>query len=434
MCYQIKFFILVRLVLVALFTVSVITGCSTKEQLTLMPTPIIYQNSTIDPFAHLSPRHKNTKSQVFYVTNRTPNFSENKLEYGNSIDQILHVGQATIQMGDLTTKWEDLHKYSLSALPTRPVPLTLEEVDEHAVMPVQHQQIQKNLTPDLQTFVNTINSELADAVDKEIMIYVHGTKVDFANSAILTAEIDHFSGRDFVGIAFSWPSHQDILSYLVGTDVHRALQSSAALSSLIVFLAEYTTADHINVLSYSAGGKVTSKALFELRQSFADLDGAELSSALRLGSVVFAAADVEVDTFLNRIQSISELADQVVITVTDDDNALKAAQFFMGGNIRAGSAEAEAVEEAFLTNNDIRNVEIIDVSAGKDERGFNIVGHHYWYRHPWMSSDIIFLLRTDLPPFSRGLSQTERRGIWYLSNDYPEKIKKAAGIELDGQW
>ena len=81
-----------------------------------------------------------------------------------------------------------------------------------------------------------------------------------------------------------------------------------------------------------------------------------------------------------------------------------------------------------------RNVEIIDVSAGKEERGFDIVGHHYWYRHPWMSSDIIFLMRTDLPPSRRGLSSSEVEGIWYLSSDYPEKIKRAAEIELDGQW
>jgi esterase/lipase superfamily enzyme len=68
----------------------------------------------------------------------------------------------------------------------------------------------------LQAFIESINTELAQAVDKVIMVYVHGTKVDFANSIILTAEVDHFAGRDFVGVAFAWPSHQNILSYLLG--------------------------------------------------------------------------------------------------------------------------------------------------------------------------------------------------------------------------
>jgi hypothetical protein len=112
--------------------------------------------------------------------------------------------------------------------------------------------------------------------------------------------------------------------------------------------------------------------------------------------------------------------DQVVITVTDDDSALKAAERFMGGKVRAGEEKAEIIEEAFIINNELPNVEIIDVSYGQEVRGFDITGHHYWYRHPWMSSDIIFLMRTDLPPNRRGLSPTELEGIWYLSPDYPD--------------
>jgi len=77
---------------------------------------------------------------------------------------------------------------------------------------------------------------------------------------------------------------------------------------------------------------------------------------------------------------------------------------------------------------------LTDVSKGQEIRGFDITGHHYWYRHPWMSSDIIFLMRTNLPPHRRGLSATELEGIRYLAEDYPEKIKNAAEIELGGQW
>ena len=54
-------------------------------------------------------------------------------------------------------------------------------------------------------------------------------------------------------------------------------------------------------------------------------------------------------------------------------------------------------EEEFILANNINNFDIIDLLHGKEKRGFNITGHHYWYRHLWASSDIIFLLRTDLP-------------------------------------
>jgi hypothetical protein len=92
----------------------------------------------------------------------------------------------------------------------------------------------------------------------------------------------------------------------------------------------------------------------------------------------------------------------------------------MGGEIRVGEEKAEVIEEAFIVKNELPNVEIIDVSYGQEVRGFDITGHHFWYRHSWMSSDIIFLMRTDLPAHRRGLSKTELEGIWYLCPDYPD--------------
>jgi len=420
--------------IVVIFLASSLVGCTSNKTIKLMPTPVIYQDSQIDPFAHLTQEHKNPQTHVYYATNRAPEFSGPGSGYGNKLDSKVHLGRASIRIGSPDTDWDELYKSSLSSTEINSLPLTLEEIVEIAVLPVQDISAENILTQELRTFLDAINSELAFAVDKEIMVYVHGTKVDFANAAILTAEIDHFAGRDFVGLAFAWPSHQNILQYLTGIDVRRALNSTQDLQILLILLAKYTDAEHINILSYSAGGRVASKALMEMRQTYSELSSEELKEKFRLGAVVFAAADVEVDKFLFRLPDISELADQVVITVTDDDNALKAAKKFMHGEVRASTSEAEILEENFIVNNNLSNVEIIDVSRGQEIRGFDITGHHYWYRHPWMSSDIIFLMRTNLPPHRRGLSSTELEGIWYLAEDYPKKIREAAEKELRGQW
>lgn len=346
----------------------------------------------------------------------------------------MHLGEAIIRMGEPDTSWNELLASSSLEPQLAPIPLILEDTSVTAQIPASAIRADQTLTSEQQRFVNAINAELDKAIDKEIMVYVHGTKVDFANAAILAAKIDHFAGRDFVALAFAWPSHQNILYYLSGTDVRRALNSSAPLARPLVFLAEHTKAEHINVLAYSAGGKVASKALHEMRGAFSELNAQGLRSRFRIGAVVFAAIDVEIDKFLDRLPNISELASQVVITVTDNDSALRAAKRFMGGEVRAGTREAESVEEAFIVKNRLSNVEIIDVSFGRGVRGFDIIGHHSWYRHPWMSSDIVFLMRTDLLPHRRGLSPTALEGIWYLSADYPNKVRKAAEEELKGQW
>lgn len=410
------------------------TACAAPQPLMLMPAPVLYRDGLVDPFAHLLPARRIPRMSIFYATNREPEITEQGLSYGNDIAQRLHLGQAVVQLGDENTQWNDLYEASITDQTGLLLPLKLHSVAQQARFPVGMATPSAALTDEAQTYFAAINAELAEAQDREILIYVHGTKVDFLNSTALTAEIDHFSGRDYVGLAFAWPSHQNIFRYLIREDVHRAQASSDALATLLELLAEHTDAQRINVLAYSAGARVTSKALDQLRTKYSDESAYRLKSRLRIGTVIFAAADVELETFLDRLGSISDLSEQVVITVSDDDNALIAARHYMGGGSRTGEELAESAEEFFIHEHQITNIEIIDVSAGKLARGFDISGHHYWYRHPWISSDMVFLLRTGLRPDRRGLAFSELEGIWYLSDDYPEQVQRAAKKEMRGSW
>ncbi len=188
------------------------------------------------------------------------------------------------------------------------------------------------------------------------------------------------------------------------------------------------------MICYSAGGKLVSKAIHEMRQNHPLLSPKELKNTFKVGTILFTAADVSVDRFLERLPAISEMAQQVVVTVSDADKALYSANIVMGGNDRIGTREAEAREKDFILNNKIDNFEIIDFSFGQEARGFDITGHHYWHRHPWASSDIIFLLRTDLPAKYRGLRLSDTEGIWYLSQEYPSQVRNAVRRELQDQW
>ncbi len=413
-----------------------LAGCSGPKPVTLMTTPVIYSNAAVDPFAHLDPEEKTISTKVFYATNREPlTADDGHLSYGNGVSNKLHFGQVTVRMGDKNASWQDLYLASMEEERAAPVPLFLEETHEWATLnPKNAESPALVLSPALQAFADKINSELAQAADKEIMLYVHGTKNSFLNAVILTAELDHFAGRDFVSFAFAWPSHQNIFTYLFGIDVHRAWHSTLSLHTLIDFLARYTQVEHINLICYSAGGRVASKALFEMHRTHADLSVQELKKTFKLGTVLFAAADVPLEVFLKRLPAIAEMAQNVVVTVSDEDNVLQAASEFMGGGERIGSKQAESREEDFVMNNTIDNFEIVDLSHGKEKRGFNIIGHHYWYRHPWASSDIIFLLRTDLPARQRGLESSDLEGVWYLTHDYPDRVRQAAEKELKGQW
>lgn len=418
-----------KLLLIALLVLFT-CGCASKKNLTLIPAPVIYTQTSINPFTHLQNDKKTTHNTVHFATLREPEFTKGHLTYSNKVSDQLHLGSAQVQIGSPAMQWAELERASLLSTRTELIPLSLTKITEVAQLP-QSKQAQPMLTPEQQKFIAEINTELDNALDKEIMLYVHGTKAAFKNSAIIAAEIDHFSGRDFVSICFSWPSHQNIFSYLTGTDVQRAKDASQSLAQFLEFLAAHTKAERINILSFSAGARTTSKAIYEMAQATPAND---VRATYKIGSVIYAAADVPVDVFLERLPASSLIAEKVILTVTDDDNALRAAKRFMHGRARAGSTDAKIAEENFIAQSKLTNIEIIDVSFGKDLRGFDITGHRYWYRHPWISSDMIFLLRTDLPAQQRGLSQADVDGVWYLGPDYPEKIVAAVNRELKEQW
>ena len=428
----ITMFYLSSLAAVLLFCLS---GCATNKPFPLMQAPVIYHNTLVDPYAHLEQEEKITSVPVFYATNREAKDSDYGIQYGNGVSDFLHLGKSHVRFGDHLTTWDDLYLASTKADHSDPINIRLVGTDERVRIKSDDLfSAQLNGAPSLEAYAALINKELEKAIDKEIIIYVHGAKGSFVKSVAMTAELDHFSGRDFIGFAYSWPSHQNILSYITGSDVQRARHSTASLRTLIEFLAEYTDVKYINVICYSAGGKLVSRALDEMRKKYALLDAESLKKRFKLGTVLFAAADVSVDRFLDRLPAISELAQQVVATVSDADDALHFAGVVMGGDDRIGTKLAEQREEDFALEHNIDNFEIVDFSFGSDERGFDITGHHYWHRHPWASSDIIFLLRTDLTAEDRGLNSSDADGVWYLSGEYPTQVRDAALKALQGEW
>ncbi len=420
---------------IPLLVLILLSGCAEPTSFPLMSAPVIYQDSAIDPYSHLNQEEKTTSIPVMYATNRNPQPLSDIIPYGNRMSDMLHLGEAQVRFGDHLTSWDDLYLASTHSEQSDPIQLSLEKAQEITTIKTEELCFGNLLlSSSLEKFAGIINDKLSKARDKEIVIYVHGAKGSFLKSVALTAEIDHFTGRDFIGIAFSWPSHQNILSYLIGIDTKRAIHSTASLRTLIELLAEYTHVKHINIICYSAGGKLVSKALYEMHQNHSQLNSEQLQDKFRLGTVLFTAADVSIDRFLETLPAISEMAQQVVVTVSDADNVLHYAELLMGGNDRIGTKNTEVLETEFTLNNKINNFEIIDFSLGKEERGFDITGHHYWHRHPWASSDIIFLLRTDLPGKYRGLTPSDTENIWYLSGEYPEEVRDAAKRELKGQW
>jgi esterase/lipase superfamily enzyme len=407
-------------------------GCGSPP-LGLMPTPIAYAELGIDPYAHLEEHEQRTDLRVFYATNRTPTGEPGADAYGNEPSPMMHLGHATVRFGHEAVGWPDLLAASTSADREEKIMLSLEDaVELRAIDPaaVPLDEHADSLAP----FAAAINAQLAETRDKQIVIYVHGAKVNFYNGCVSSAELAHFAGRDYVPMAFCWPTHQNIFAYIAGEDVERGRRAAHDLRALLEFLATRTDAEKIHVICWSAGGIVTTRALVELRDRYPGLHHDELRERLRLGTVAFAAIDVEVNRFLEELPDIHYVCERVVVTMSDHDMALEMSVKFRGGGQRIGMSADSLTRREIEVASALPRLELVDVSFAKEQREFDIVGHRYWYQHPWVSTDVLFLLRTGLPADRRGLTTVSGGHVWFFPPDYPDRVREAMQRELGDEW
>lgn len=409
---------------VSLCGVMGLSGCGTSIE-PLMPTPALFSETGVGPLDHIPEAERWNPRRVYYVTTRERDDDLQRIDYTNGESSNASVGMALIGFGGDEMTWEDLNHASKSAERERVVPLSIAGLLESGRFTPEPGGGASEVTGGVKWLASWINDDIEDSRDKDIFVYVHGAKVNFYNACAFTAQIDHFMGRDMTSLAFSWPSRQSIITYGIGKDLARSYRAAPALASTLSMLAEHTNARKINILAWSAGGRILTSALTDLRARHPDATPEELREKYRLGTVYFAAADVPRDEFLDALPGINDMVDRVVVTGSSADKTLQQGRFFMGGEQRIGEIGTPLTEEQRDVVLAADRLEYVNLSMGSEERGFDITGHRYWFNHPWASSDVILSIRSDLSPDQRGLQKTENDALWSMPNDYPERLKKS---------
>ena len=393
-------------------------SCGMKDQVQwLMPTPLVYLDGRVRPFRHLPDRDRKPEIEVFYATNR----SGEEGRYGIRIADRMSYGTARMRIGEPADDWAALVKASTVDPRENPMPVDL----------LDHQEVARDGDPaSTRMWLEQVDRSLKATMTRDIVLYVHGAKVGFHHSCAFAAELDHFAGRDFTSMAFDWPTHQNIISYIDRIDLAHARQSSSRLADLLEKLSSGTSVRRIHIVSWSAGARVLSRALAELGER----GGGGSGEKLRLGTVVFAASDVPESDFLTRLPVMHSICERLIIYVSDADFALKWSSRLMGGGRRLGLEPEQLDETEIAMLQKMPRVELIDVSYGKAWRGFDITGHRYWFQHPWVNSDLVLALRTGAPANRRALKSGRFPGVHYFGPDYPSRIGGAARRLTAGSW
>ena len=187
---------------------------------------------------------------------------------------------------------------------------------------------------------------------QNVLIFVHGYNNNFQESLYRLAQIDADAGFNGIPVLFAWPSQGDVAGY--GADKQAAARSRDHLIELLTMVTNSSQVGEIMVVAHSMGCMVTAEALRELRTSRRD------RVIARLGRVVLAAPDIDVDVFQSQVQAIGPLNPPLTVLVSKDDGALRLSSFLGGSGTRAGALDVEnpRVRDAALK----AKVRIVDIS------------------------------------------------------------------------
>jgi esterase/lipase superfamily enzyme len=174
------------------------------------------------------------------------------------------------------------------------------------------------------------------AFGRDLLLYIHGYKESFETAA--TSTVDLSEGIKFAGVTglFTWPSAASTFSYVA--DRESAMWSRDSLEDLLTALAKTQSGGRIHIVAHSMGTLLTLETLRMVRAS-----GGE-SAMERIGAVVLAAPDIDIDLFARGLERLGSDAKKITVISSTNDRALAMSSRLAGGIVRAGAADRERLE------------------------------------------------------------------------------------------
>ncbi|WP_448041150.1 alpha/beta hydrolase [Bradyrhizobium liaoningense] len=195
----------------------------------------------------------------------------------------------------------------------------------------------------------------AQAGGGDVLIYVHGFKQTFGTAVLDAAHLSDgikFRGRTMV---FSWPSRAGLFDYVYDRD--SAMWSRDDFERVLSALVSAPGGGRVHIVAHSMGTMLTLESLRQLYGRYGD------TVTSKIGAVVFAAPDIDMDVFSSAIQRIGPLAGKITVIAATNDRALALSGQIAGGMTRVGAAEKAAIARL--------GVRVVDAS----QEGWGIINH-----------------------------------------------------------
>jgi esterase/lipase superfamily enzyme len=401
-----------------------------------MALPLAVRDRGIETFGPVPAEKRALNVEVFYATNRAPvGAGACGARYTSVNGWDVRLGTADVRLGEPGWDWARLTRETLAG--SRPaIRVTrMEELGALCASTTQARGCASTMSPGrgaADRFASDVNRSLARSTRKDVTVYVPGFNQTFEEGLLRVAEFSYFLGHDGAFVAYPWPAHTH--PFLYDLDRRQAMESIEGFIGFVRFLEERTDAQRIHLVTSSAGAPLVSGVLTALRAEHPGQSPDEMRRRTRLGQVVFAASDQDIDGFRAMlVAGDDEVCEHITVYSSSVDMGLVLTRHFGSGDRTIGRLPADLTEsDANLLCRHARRLTVVDATQAIDHMGRgDIWAHRYWYRNPWVSSDLLEVLRGGAPPTARGLVPVRDGALWAFPPDYPERLR--AGCAAPGQ-
>lgn len=191
---------------------------------------------------------------------------------------------------------------------------------------------------------------------REALLYIHGYKESFQSAVVSAAELADGIGFDGRSMVFSWPSRAALLDY--GYDRESALFSRDSVEDAFTSLLSDGGVSRLHIVAHSMGTLLTVETLRQMFARHGDV------FAGKLGAVVLASADIDIDLFANSLERLRSIVPKITVISSTSDKALEVSRRLAGGVARAGAATRDELEKL--------GVRVVDAS---DHGGWAVIKH-----------------------------------------------------------
>lgn len=414
-----------RVITVLAIALVWLAGCSARDVL-LAPPPNIYLKASNYPADQVPAVLQTVAPKVFYMTDRAAVTDEaGQLSYNSVRSNSMALGVARVRFG--AQDWADLVARTSKDGGRRISRLDIEDTREivrfrDVPLPTRREDGKLIFEPDdlseyeenARAFQQAIRDEIARTGNRRILVFTHGVANDFERAMDTLANLWHYTGRDSIPIAFTWPAgNGGLLGYF--RDREAGDFSVYHAKEFLRLLAEIEEVEDIDIVAHSRGTDVMSKSLREL-VIYHRGRGVPPKTAMKTGTLILAAADLDTGVVEQRLQAerFSEAFEQINVYINPGDGALRLASY-LTNSPRLGSATSDTLSVAELER--LKKAELVHFIRVENVIGR---GHSYFRDNQAVLSDIVLALRTRAFPGGtlRPLELGED-GFWQLHPNYP---------------